>query len=118
MQIQRGVAVIPKSVTPSRIEENLKLFDFAISDEDVATSDGFGRRDGRLIIPEWSQMLLELRRLFHVLRQLRPSLAGPRVYPKQSTSPATVQDCQQSRSPDTVQDRFYLIFRQFGIDFS
>ena len=51
MQIQRGVAVIPKSVTPSRIEENLKLFDFAISDEDVATIDGFGRPDGRLIIP-------------------------------------------------------------------
>ena len=48
MQIQRGVAVIPKSVTPSRIEENFKLFDFTISDEDVATIDGFGRPDGRL----------------------------------------------------------------------
>ena len=51
MQIQRGVAVIPKSVTPSRIEENFKLFDFTISDEDVTTIDGFGRPDGRLIIP-------------------------------------------------------------------
>jgi len=50
-QIQRGVTVIPKSVTPSRIEENFKLFDFTISDDDVAVLDGFDRPDGRLIVP-------------------------------------------------------------------
>ena len=50
-QVQRGVVVIPKSVTPSRIEENFKLFDFTISDEDMATIDGFDRPDGRLIVP-------------------------------------------------------------------
>lgn len=35
-QLQRGVLVIPKSATPSRIEENAKLFDFSLSGEEVA----------------------------------------------------------------------------------
>ncbi len=33
--LQRGYLPLPKSVTPSRIQENLKVFDFALTDEDV-----------------------------------------------------------------------------------
>jgi len=34
-QLQRGVLVIPKSATPSRIEENANIFDFSLSENDV-----------------------------------------------------------------------------------
>ena len=34
--LQNGTIPLPKSVTPSRIEENLKVFDFTISEDDMA----------------------------------------------------------------------------------
>lgn len=34
--LQNDVVPLPKSITPSRIEENSKVFDFVISDEDMA----------------------------------------------------------------------------------
>ncbi|MBR3751523.1 MAG: aldo/keto reductase [Ruminiclostridium sp.] len=37
--LQKGFLPLPKSVTPSRIQENAKVFDFQISDEDMAKMD-------------------------------------------------------------------------------
>jgi 2,5-diketo-D-gluconate reductase A len=42
-QIQLGNIVVPKSATPSRIQENFALFDFALSDEDMAMMSGMHR---------------------------------------------------------------------------
>lgn len=41
--IQRGDIVFPKSVTPARIEENLRIFDFELPDEAVAVISGLNR---------------------------------------------------------------------------
>jgi 2,5-diketo-D-gluconate reductase A len=38
--LQLGNVVLPRSVTPSRIEENLELFDFSLTDEDMAALAG------------------------------------------------------------------------------
>ena len=38
--VQHGNIVIPKSKTPSRIQENFNIFDFKLTDEEMATIDG------------------------------------------------------------------------------
>lgn len=44
---QLGNMVIPKSITPSRIQENFHVFDFALDAEDMAAIAALDRPDGR-----------------------------------------------------------------------
>ncbi|KAI3372902.1 hypothetical protein L3Q82_023346, partial [Scortum barcoo] len=48
--VQRGVVCIPKSVTPSRIQQNLQVFDFSLSEDDMKLIESFNRNE-RLIVP-------------------------------------------------------------------
>ena len=45
--LQLGTIVIPKSVTPARIEENLDVFGFELDADDLAAMAGLDR-DGRV----------------------------------------------------------------------
>src|SRR3954447_11372609 len=44
--IQTGYVIFPKSTTPERIRENFEIFDFELSDEDMAKIDGLDRDEG------------------------------------------------------------------------
>jgi 2,5-diketo-D-gluconate reductase A len=41
--VQRGDIVFPKSVTPSRVRENFEIFDFALTDDEIALISGLNR---------------------------------------------------------------------------
>ncbi|XP_051954324.1 aldo-keto reductase family 1 member A1-A isoform X1 [Xyrauchen texanus] len=48
--VQRGLICIPKSVTPSRIKQNITVFDFKLSEDDMQQIESFNSNE-RLIIP-------------------------------------------------------------------
>lgn len=52
-QVERGVIVIPKSVTKERIISNFNIFDFKLSPEEMKTIDGFNR-NFRFVTAPWS----------------------------------------------------------------
>ncbi|MGH0115615.1 UNVERIFIED_CONTAM: hypothetical protein FKN15_037938 [Acipenser sinensis] len=41
--VQRGVAVIPKSFTPDRIKENFQIFDFSLTEDELKAIEGLNR---------------------------------------------------------------------------
>jgi len=51
---QPGTVAIPKSVTPSRIRENIAVFDFALTDAEMAALSGLTRSDGRIVSPAFA----------------------------------------------------------------
>ncbi|WP_367566226.1 aldo/keto reductase [Lacrimispora sp.] len=69
--IQRGVIVLPKSTHKERMEQNLDVFDFALTDEDMAeiakldtkTSAFFSHYDPNMV--EWFVKMVEERKTKH-----------------------------------------------------
>ncbi|XP_029473480.1 aldo-keto reductase family 1 member A1 isoform X2 [Rhinatrema bivittatum] len=49
-QVQRGVVTVPKSITPTRILENLQVFDFSLTEEEMKSISSFNK-NWRYIIP-------------------------------------------------------------------
>jgi 2,5-diketo-D-gluconate reductase A len=45
--VQHGLVPLPRSVTPSRIAENLDVFSFTLTEDDLTAIDGLDR-DGRI----------------------------------------------------------------------
>lgn len=41
--LERGVATIPKSTNPTRLQQNLDLYDFSLTDEDMAVLKGLDK---------------------------------------------------------------------------
>jgi diketogulonate reductase-like aldo/keto reductase len=50
---QPATIAIPKSGNRMRIAENLDIFDFALSDEEMRRISGLARPDGRMVRPSW-----------------------------------------------------------------
>lgn len=69
--LQRGVVVIPKSTHKERMQENLNVFDFALTDEEMAVVAGldkkqsafFSHQDPNMV--EWFVKMVDARRQSH-----------------------------------------------------
>jgi diketogulonate reductase-like aldo/keto reductase len=51
---QQGIGVIPRTSKIERLEENLAIFDFALSDAEMKEIAGLARRGGRVVDWTWS----------------------------------------------------------------
>ncbi len=52
--IQRGIIVIPRTSKSERLKENLDIFDFTLTDDQMKQIAGLGRRGGRIVDWSWS----------------------------------------------------------------
>jgi len=52
--VQQGVVVIPRTSKLERLEENIALFDFELSDAEMKEIAGLGHRGGRIVNWTWS----------------------------------------------------------------
>ena len=52
--VQQGIAVIPRTSRVERLEENIALFDFALSEAEMAEIGALARRGGRIVDWTWS----------------------------------------------------------------
>ncbi|MTH79720.1 aldo/keto reductase [Paracoccus aestuariivivens] len=50
--VQQGVIALSKTARPERVAENFAIFDFALSNDEMALISGLARADGRLVSPE------------------------------------------------------------------
>lgn len=49
--VQQGFVALSKTARPERVAENIAIFDFALSDDDMAAIGTLARPDGRLVSP-------------------------------------------------------------------
>jgi 2,5-diketo-D-gluconate reductase B len=49
--VQQGIIVIPRTSKAARLAENLAIFDFALSDAEMAGIAALARPDGRVVNP-------------------------------------------------------------------
>jgi len=52
--VQQGIVVIPRTSRIERLEENIDLFDFELSDAEMKEIAGLARRGGRIVDWTWS----------------------------------------------------------------
>lgn len=52
--VQQGLVAIPRSSNPGRIRENIGVYDFSLSDAEMAAISALKRADGRVVNPEFA----------------------------------------------------------------
>lgn len=52
--VQQGIGVIPRTSRVERLSENINIFDFELSDEEMAQIRALARPDGRIVDWAWS----------------------------------------------------------------